>query len=164
MLVVGFAWLGSLRNTGCQQYGTTTDPTKTNSTMKSFFLPAAFTLMSAAATAQSTLVAENTTTPPATTVEAIVVDGHNDCLARTTPEAMTSLGLTPEQMGKVRDIQAAHKKECAAHDASTTAETKAKVADKHEAQVKEVLTSDQYTKWLTWCAEQPAKTEETPKK
>lgn len=132
--------------------------------MKSFFLPAAFALMSVAATAQSTLVAENTTTQPSNTVEAIVVDGHDDCLSRTTPEAMTSLGLSPEQQGKVRDIQAAHKKECAAHDATTTAEVKAKVADKHEAQVKEVLTPDQYTKWVAWCADQPAKGQVTPKK
>ena len=132
--------------------------------MKSFFLPAALVLMSAAATAQSTLVAENTTAQPSNTMEAIVVGGNDDCLSRTTPEAMTSLGLTPEQMGKVRDIQAAHKKECAAHDATTTAEAKTKVSDKYKAQVKEVLTPDQYTKWLTWCAEQPAKSEVTPKK
>lgn len=133
------------------------EPNKNNGTMKSFFLPAVLVLMSAAATAQSTLVAENTSSPAP--VEVVVVDGHDDCLSRTTPEAMTSLGLTPEQQGKVRDIQAAHKKECAAHDATTTTETKTKVADKHEAQVKEVLTPDQYTKWLTWCADQPAKSE-----
>lgn len=130
--------------------------------MKSFFLPAALVLMSAAATAQSTLVAENITSPA--TVEAVAVDGHDDCVSRTTPEAWTSLGLTPEQMGKVRDIQATHKKECAAHDASTAAEAKTKLADKHEGQIKEVLTSDQYTKWMTWCSQQPAKTEVTPMK
>lgn len=130
--------------------------------MKNFLLPAALVLMSAAATAQSTLVAENSTQPA--TVEAVIVDGHDDCLSRTTPETMTSLGLSPEQQGKVRDIQAAHKKECAAHDATTNAETKANVADKHEAQVKEVLTPDQYTKWVAWCADQPAKGQVTPKK
>ncbi|QQR86728.1 MAG: hypothetical protein IPJ76_00450 [Flavobacteriales bacterium] len=130
--------------------------------MKNILLPAALVLMSIAATAQSTLVAENTAT--ATTAEAIVTDGHDDCLSRTTPEAMNSLGLTPEQMGKVRDIQASHKKECTAAEATKSVETKAKITDKHEAQVKEVLTLDQYTKWLTWCADQPAKTEVTPKK
>lgn len=140
--------------------------------MKNLFLPAALVLMSTAAIAQSTPYPVKTTTPaPIGTATAGTID---DCVSRTTPENWTSLGLSAEQLSKVREIQASHRKECAAHDETKahetkanetkmtenqTADAKAKMMDKHEGKIKEVLTAEQYGKWLTWCAEQPAKSE-----
>lgn len=114
--------------------------------MKNILFPAALMLMGTlTATAQSAMVADNSTT---TTTVAATEPGTDDCVARTTPEAWTSLGLSAEQMSKVSAIQGDHKKACAAMaDKKATSE----MTDKHTAQIKEVLTTDQYTKWMDWC-------------
>ena len=128
--------------------------------MKRTLLPAVVVLMSATtATAQSALVAANTTE----TVSAAVAVS-DDCVMKTSAEAWTSLGLSKDQLTKVQEIQSVHRKECGAMKAEEKAEDKAELAEKHQSQIKEVLTADQYNKWLAWCAQQPARTDKPTSK
>ncbi|MCB9184543.1 MAG: hypothetical protein H6591_11560 [Flavobacteriales bacterium] len=114
--------------------------------MKTILFPAALILMgtlSAAAQSGTAVV------PKANEVAmATVAPGGDDCVSRTTPEAWTSLGLTADQMTKVQEIQTKHKKECAA---MTDKKATSDMMDKHSSEIKEVLSTDQYTKWMNWC-------------
>lgn len=64
-------------------------------------------------------------------------------------ETWKSLGLTADQMSKVKDVQTACKKDKmeSKEDASAMA-----AMAKHETELKAVLTPDQYTKYTAWCA------------
>lgn len=61
----------------------------------------------------------------------------------------TDLGLSAEQLEKVKVIQTSCKKE---YEAAKAAGTKYTEASRHEADLKTVLTPDQYTKWSQWCS------------
>ncbi|MBL7951490.1 MAG: hypothetical protein JNM62_07190 [Flavobacteriales bacterium] len=60
----------------------------------------------------------------------------------------TDLGLTSEQVAKVKEIQASCLKE---HDAAKAAGTKYTAAARHETELKAVLSPEQFTKWSQWC-------------
>ncbi len=66
-------------------------------------------------------------------------------------DTWTTLGLTAEQVAKVKDVQTACKKDkmAAKDDAMAMASM-----GKHETELKAILTPDQYTKYTAWCAEQ----------
>jgi len=68
-------------------------------------------------------------------------------------DTWTTLGLSTEQVAKVKDIQASCEKDHATATADGSA--KASVA-KHEDELKTVLTPDQYMKWSQWCDEMHA--------
>ncbi|MCB0765302.1 MAG: hypothetical protein R2815_05295 [Flavobacteriales bacterium] len=70
-------------------------------------------------------------------------------------DTWTSLGLSAEQVAKVKDIQATCKKEAEAMKADATRMEGKSMdhASKHEAELKAVLTPEQYTKWTKWCEE-----------
>lgn len=89
---------------------------------------------------------------PKPTTAAAAHPTHN-CM---TADAKTweSLKLTPEQMNKVKTIQAQCMKECG--PMMKTDPKMAMTMDKHEAQVKAVLTPAQYDAWMKWCAAQAA--------
>jgi hypothetical protein len=91
-------------------------------------------------------------------VTAAVPGGDHDCIKATDEKAMTSLGFTADQMTKVKEIQAAHKKECAGME-KASGEAKTAVADKHEEQLKAALPNEQYNKWVAWCTERSGKSE-----
>lgn len=101
-------------------------------------------------TAPKTAPAENKTT--ATTPQKPMA--HTDCLMSTDAD-WKALGLTADQMTKVKAIQDEHKKSCAAmkdesgmkHDDAS----KAAMVDAHEARIKEVLTPAQYDSWKKQC-------------
>lgn len=122
--------------------------------MRTLLLTTAAVLFSAmTATAQSNLVADNV----ATSTTNASATGGDDCMVRTTSDAWSSLGLSADQLTKVQDIQATHRKECVAAKKDKSMSDKAGMC-KHDAQIKEVLTADQYTKWQAWCAKQPSNT------
>ncbi len=116
--------------------------------MKTFILTLGLALLGANAVAQS---------KPATTK----ASGSHECIMATDANALASLSLSPEQTAQVTAIQADCTKACAA--ASMDAD-KQQIGDKHAAQLKGVLTAEQYSKWVAWCANAPAKTELTPAK
>lgn len=117
--------------------------------MKTLMMAAALCAGMMSAQAQSTPTETKTTT---TTTQKPMA--HTDCLM-TTDAGWTALGLSPDQMTKVKDIQAEHQKSCAAmkdeagmkHDAVGMA----MMADTHEAGIKEVLTPTQYDSWKKQC-------------
>lgn len=116
--------------------------------MKTFILTLGLALLGANAVAQS---------KPGVTA---ATPGH-ECVMATDANALASLGLSPEQTAQVSAIQADCKKACAAaaKDASMSL-----ASDTHVAQLKGVLTAEQYSKWVAWCANAPAKTEMAPAK
>jgi hypothetical protein len=67
-------------------------------------------------------------------------------------EVWTSLGLTTEQMASVKDLQAS----CKADYAAAKTDEQAASVLRHEEKLKGILTTDQYTKWSTWCAQEAA--------
>lgn len=105
--------------------------------MKSLFLTLGLAVIT------STMSAQDTKAPPAKPAQA---DKHTCIMADASTWA--DLGLTADQVTKVKDIQATCKKE---HDAAKAAGTKYTEASKHEGELKAVLTPDQYAKWSQWC-------------
>ncbi len=68
-------------------------------------------------------------------------------------DAWTSLGLTNDQIAKVKEIQAACQKD---YDVSKADGSAATSVARHEEDLKTVLSPDQYKKWVQWCDEQQA--------
>ena len=68
-------------------------------------------------------------------------------------DAWTSLGLTNDQIAKVKEIQAVCQKD---YDVSKADGSAATSVAKHEEDLKTVLSPDQYNKWVQWCDEQQA--------
>lgn len=97
----------------------------------------------------------NTLTPVATTP---AHPAHNCMMA--SDKDWASLKLTAAQTGRVKAIQAACMKDCGAR--MKTDPKMSAMMDKHEAEVKTVLTADQYTQWMKWCAAQVQKPEIKP--
>lgn len=126
--------------------------------MKHLMMAAALCAGVLSANAQSTPTdpktapVENKTT--ATTPQKPVTMNHTDCLMSTDAD-WKALGLTADQMTKVKAIQAEHKKSCAAMKEDATMKHdeagKAAMADAHEARIKEVLTPTQYDSWKKQC-------------
>jgi Spy/CpxP family protein refolding chaperone len=91
-------------------------------------------------------------------------DVNDACILNTTPEVWTSLALSEEQAQQVNAIQTGSKEEVAA--AQKTGEKDPSIAlavlKDHEEQLRKVLTAEQHAKWMTWCAERPARTEVMP--
>lgn len=110
--------------------------------------------------------AQSAPAKPVNTVKPVVTTPahptHNCMMA--TDKDWASLKLTPDQTTKVKAIQEECMKSCGA-----TMKTDPKMStmmDKHEAQVKAVLTPEQYGNWMKWCAMQghtmPAKPDAKP--
>lgn len=70
--------------------------------------------------------------------------GDHGCLMRTDEAAMKTLGLSADQITKVKDLQAKCKAE---------GDKDAKAKDAHEKELQAVLTPDQYKSWQKWCAD-----------
>ena len=110
------------------------------------------------ANAQSAPLAENTEATAATHEEV-----SNDCIMRADASTWTALGLNAEQTKKANEIVASCKRDC-------EAEMKEKgthdhpAMQKHEAELKAVLTPEQYTKYQTWCKDKAVKSDKTEMK
>jgi hypothetical protein len=118
--------------------------------MKTLMIAAALCAGMMSAQAQDTPTEnKGTTTTPATTPQKPVTRmDKKDCLM-TTDADWKAMGLTADQLTKVKAIQAEHEKACAGmkkDDASA-----AMMTDKHEARIKEVLTPTQYDSWKKQC-------------
>lgn len=114
--------------------------------MKTYILLASLALFGATnATAQSS---SDTAEPVAT----------HECIMASDAAALTSLGLSPEQIVKVAEVQDVCQKECDTAMKERTIGTPDEM-DKHVAQVKALLTPQQFTSWLEWCGKSPAKSE-----
>jgi len=77
-------------------------------------------------------------------------DQKHECLMAG-DETWTTLGLTADQVSKVKVVQTSCKKDkMAAKDDATAMRS----MTKHETELKAILTPDQYTNYTAWCAEQ----------
>ncbi|MEO8066874.1 MAG: hypothetical protein ABI599_04195 [Flavobacteriales bacterium] len=101
-------------------------------------------LFAVGASAQNS-TASSTGTAPATSVT-------HHCLDQADDAAWTSLGLKPEQVTRVKAIQADHKKACANMTAEDKAKKEAEMASMTDTDLKAVLTPEQYTNWQKWCS------------
>ncbi|MBP7513124.1 MAG: hypothetical protein KA791_01165 [Flavobacteriales bacterium] len=98
-------------------------------------------------------IATNAQSTPATTpAEAPQkpVVGKHDCLMASDAE-YGSLGVSGDQLAKVKDIQDRCSKECAAAMKEKGSLDHAAM-DKHEMELQAILTAEQYTKWEQWCS------------
>ncbi len=75
---------------------------------------------------------------------------------------LKSLGLTTDQLTKVKDIQARCSKECA-HSMKEKGAMDHASMDKHQQELQSALTPDQYTKWQEWCSAKSASKPEMKK-
>lgn len=108
----------------------------------------------------SNVQAQTTPEPsPATKPAAAPAHAAHNCMTATDKD-WTSLGLTAEQTTKVQSIQAECMKACGAMMKSDP--KMGKMMDKHEADVKAVLTTGQYDSWMKWCAAQADASGSTP--
>ena len=137
--------------------------------MKYLMMAAALCAGVMSAQAQSTPAETKGTSTTATTPQKPAAQADNkDCL-KTSDAEWKALGLTTEQMTKVKAIQDEHTKACASmkkdeagvkrDDASSAA-----LADKHEASIKEVLSPTQYDSWKKQCTAMATPTKPVEKK
>jgi Spy/CpxP family protein refolding chaperone len=113
--------------------------------MKIVLSAAAFCLGMMGAQAQDNIKAAPASATP-------VKSAHN-CLASTTENDWKNLGLTADQSAKVKEIQGDWRKSEGAQAKATagSAET-SPMMDSYEQKLKNVLSSEQYDKWVKWCA------------
>ena len=111
--------------------------------MKTTILTLGFALLCAiSANAQSTPSSTAPTKDPA--------KGDRHACIMAGADTWTTLGLSADQVTKVKEIQASCKADygmAKEKDAQNTS------VAKHEAELKAVLTPEQYTNWTKWCAE-----------
>lgn len=115
--------------------------------MKSSILGIAL-LFAVSATAQST---------PSSTMQTAKGDRHACIMADDATWA--SLGVTKEQLSRVHEIQAACKSD---YGMAKDTGTKTASVSKHESELKEALTPEQYAKWEKWCAERKTTSSTAP--
>lgn len=118
--------------------------------------------MIAAALCAGMLSAQAQTTPTDhTNALNATQEDKKDCL-KTTEAEWKTLGLTADQITRVKAIQDEHKKACAGmkkDDARVEA-----MVDKHEESLKEVLTPVQFENWKKQCMAMTTPKEQMPKK
>jgi len=120
-----------------------TRSTNNNNAMnRSLFVTAALVAGLAAASAQ---------TPAAQRADTLA----SECLLNTDERAWSSLGLTTEQVSQVRAIQTECKTDCVAlnKEAARDGAMSPAILAKHQERIQNVLTQEQYGKWLEWCSE-----------
>jgi Spy/CpxP family protein refolding chaperone len=115
--------------------------------MKYLMTAAALCIGMLGAQAQGTTPAKPAPAKPTATA---AHPAHNCMMA--TDKEWTSLKLTADQTTKVKAIQETCMKECGAM--MKTDPKMAQMMDKHEAEVKAVLTPEQYSNWMKWCSTQ----------
>jgi hypothetical protein len=79
------------------------------------------------------------------------------CFVATEEATWTAIGLDAEQLERVKTMQTACKTDCALTPETTTTEKNLSgaVLKLYEAQLEELLTTEQYTKWTQWCDQRP---------
>ncbi len=117
--------------------------------MKKLLIAAAMSTGLFAAQAQ-TAPAKPVTTRPQSATPVATHPAHNCMMAD--EKVWATFKLNADQTAKVKSIQAVCMKECASKMKTDPALTK--LMDKHEAQVKTILTSAQYDSWMKWCSTQ----------
>lgn len=125
----------------------------TNMKSKQLMIAVAF-CCATAAVAQTTPTTTPTTTPQDK-------GASHECLMNADAQAWSSLGLTSDQTRRVQEIQAQCKKECEGMKGSADKDHMRTMSDKHDAQIKAVLSPDQYSKWVAWCGTQGMKNKGT---
>lgn len=143
MEALNFIWCPAEQGASGYQFAIERQPRKTHNTMKTLMMSAAL-CCAMAVNAQST-----PTTTPADAPQKHLV-GKHDCLMATDAE-FKSLGVSEDQLSKVKDIQARCSKECAAAMKEKGSLDHAAM-DKHEKELQAALTPEQYTKWQHWCS------------
>ena len=87
--------------------------------------------------------------------------GVNDldykCLLATDAGAWMSLGLTSDQAERAVQVRDACKDECAA--AKVDGAVDKALVDGYESELRSILTTEQYSKWLVWCKDRATKSE-----
>ena len=113
--------------------------------MKNLFLTAAFALAGTVAFSQATPATPATPAAPASK-EVKAQDTKKACMMPDMREVQ-KLELTQEQLVRVREIQAECERDCAAAKAET-GEMNHDAMAKHQARIQEVLTPEQYEKYV----------------
>jgi hypothetical protein len=82
-----------------------------------------------------------------------------ECLIAADASVWTAIGLNDEQMERVKAIQGTCRTDCMAtkENGAQDAPVSKAIVEKHEQEVKQVLTPDQWAKWQAWCRERPAR-------
>jgi hypothetical protein len=80
------------------------------------------------------------------------------CIMGTDPSVWASLKLTTDQLERVKRVQEACLEECEAAGAAKAAGSTISTADGSTvvAELKNVLSTDQFAQWITWCSQRPA--------
>lgn len=82
-----------------------------------------------------------------------VAKAPHNCLTSTTDKDWKALNLDAEQTAEVKDIQSEWRAEQSTQaKSSKDAMNKSPMMDSYEAKVKDVLTAEQYDKWVEWCS------------
>ncbi|MBK6541047.1 MAG: hypothetical protein IPG10_07155 [Flavobacteriales bacterium] len=85
-------------------------------------------------------------------------DHGHDCVMTTSDAGWANLKLNADQSKRVQEIQAACKQECAVAMKDKGTMDRASM-EKHEGEIKAVLTAEQYAQWVAYCKDQPVKSD-----
>lgn len=79
------------------------------------------------------------------------------CFVETEDQAWSAIGLSEDQLAKVKSMQTACKTDCAITPESKgmDAEISGAVLKRYEEQLHALLTPEQWAKWTKWCAGRP---------
>lgn len=79
-----------------------------------------------------------------------------NCLMATTVEEWSRTGANSDQVEQLRALQSRCHTDCTSED-GTRKEDEAMIAvlRKYEEEVARILSSEQFARWKTWCAERP---------
>jgi hypothetical protein len=87
-------------------------------------------------------------------------DVGSACILATDETVWISMGLSAEQIEKVKSIQTQCKTDCVGplEGGERDPELSGAALKHHEEELQKVLTEEQYSKWTKWCNERPGKT------
>jgi hypothetical protein len=79
------------------------------------------------------------------------------CFVETDVQTWQGLGLTDDQLAKVKSMQTACKTDCAVtpETKGTDADISGAVLKRYNEQLQALLSPEQYAKWTKWCADRP---------
>lgn len=87
-------------------------------------------------------------------------DVGSSCILATDETVWISMGLSAEQIEKVKSIQTQCKTDCVGplEGGEKDPELSGAALKHHEDELKKALTEEQYAKWTKWCNERPGRT------
>jgi hypothetical protein len=79
------------------------------------------------------------------------------CFVETDDQTWQALGLTDDQLAKVKAMQTACKTDCAVtpETKGTDADISGAVLKRYNEQLQALMNPEQYARWMKWCADRP---------